>query len=681
MISKPGMSSEKEEKHDLLFAARTRVFSRVGLITIGALVFVIILGGGGGYVFAMQYEGKIAPGIQIGSVDVGGMDPVSATQAVQQVVDNIITSGIPVRYEGKKETLPLTSVIGDTAIDFAAINVEAAVARALDASHREHPFSDAVQILSQTVRPTTIELDVKLDTATTRDNLRMLYPEVEQEPENAGFTIVQKGSDWLINVTEPEEGILFDVEDAQSHITSSLSTLSTSIDTVEISVKTVRGISSQEANETIPHIERILENAPIELTLLQPGRTRTWNLSDDDLADMLELRNQEGEVNLTLGGEAFEDFLEDIAETILVKPRNAKFAITDGKVTEFVGSTSGVELDLEETKSRIEYALDAEEHSLHIAILERAPDIETGDVNDLGVSELLGVGISDYSNSPANRISNIRNAVKILNGILIAPDETFSLVEALQPFTYKNGFLPELVISGDEIKPEMGGGACQIGTTTFRATMNSGLPVIERRNHSLVVGHYNDPVNGNPGTDATIYEVNGRGAPDYKFLNDTGHYILFQAEMLTQSEELRFSFWGTSDGRKGSYTPPVVDRWIGAGPKKEIITTDLEPGKKKCQGSFTGADAHFTYTIERPDGSLEKTLYESHYRALPTICLVGAEKPSEDEEIETENEEDLEEPQAPAEDEESVDVSESPDEPQPPQESQEPFSETENASL
>jgi len=56
--------------------------------------------------------------------------------------------------------------------------------------------------------------------------------------------------------------------------------------------------------------------------------------------------------------------------------------------------------------------------------------------------------------------------------------------------------------------------------------MNSGMPIVQRVNHSLVVSYYADPVNGNPGTDATVYVP----YVDFKFNNDTGNYLLLQTE-------------------------------------------------------------------------------------------------------------------------------------------------------
>ncbi len=619
---------EKKTETDLLSKTTTRAFSKAGLITIGAVVFIIVLGSGGSYVWAKQYEDKLAPNTFIAGIDVGGMDVETARQHVQTVADRIVSDGVPISFEGTVKTLPLTAIVSDNVIDRVYIDVEGAIERAAQASHVEHPISDIIHLIKNLVNRIEIYPEVELvEKDKIESTVRELFPNVETLSINAGFKI-----DEEILITDAVNGNEFDFETFHQDLLTSLISLKEDPDPINLRLVNVQApVQNTDAEQLRNQAQSALDEAPYTLTYNAPGRQYQWTITKDLLVPALAVSpTDDGQFMLTLEGEAFDAFLEEIAKDVEVKPRNAKFEIKDGKVTEFVGSRPGVELNKEGTIRAIEELLNSEAESVEIVTNESAPEIATGDVNDLGISELLGVGISDYSNSPPNRIANIRNAVKLLNGILIAPGETFSLVEALQPFTYDNGFLPELVIKGDKIEPEMGGGACQIGTTTFRATMNAGLPIVERRNHSLVVDHYNDPTNGNPGTDATIYEVNGKGAPDYKFLNDTGNYILFQAEMLEDIEELRFSFWGTSDGRKGSYTPPVVTRWIGPGPQQEIETTDLEPGQRKCQNAFTGADAHFTYTVEKPDGTVEEQIFESHYRALPSICLVGVDENAED---------------------------------------------------
>ena len=81
--------------------------------------------------------------------------------------------------------------------------------------------------------------------------------------------------------------------------------------------------------------------------------------------------------------------------------------------------------------------------------------------------------------------------------------------------------------------------------------------------------------------------------------------------------------WITKDARTASYTPPVVSRWISPGATKIVETTKLTPGTRQCQHAYRGADASFTYTRILADGTKEEELFESHYRPLPEICLVG----------------------------------------------------------
>ena len=52
----------------------------------------------------------------------------------------------------------------------------------------------------------------------------------------------------------------------------------------------------------------------------------------------------------------------------------------------------------------------------------------------------------------------------------------------------------------------------------------------------------------------------------------------------------------------------------------------IAPGEKTCQNAFRGANAHFTYTRKFADVTVENKIFESHYRSLPMICLVGKEE-------------------------------------------------------
>jgi vancomycin resistance protein YoaR len=594
-------------------------------ITAGIFACVLILSAGAAYVWAQNYQDRIAPNVFIGTIDVGGLDPETARQKVQSRIDSILTDGIVVKLNGSQETLPLSALVGSDMIEHATFDVDTAIAQASSIAHAENPVRDTALLLVNTQNPQTVGVPVQINREKIRASLKNLFPTGERERKNASFSFVQRNGKWSGSVQAGSPGRVFHLEPFEEKLRDNLTQLKPS----PVRLKQTNedpDIDQNEARQLLEQAEAIL-NKETKITLTDPeNEERSWTISDLKLAKMLQpVRNDDG-LYLSVGNKRLEEALKPAKDDLEQPAQNARFSINEGRVEEFVGSRPGVEIDIETTKQNIESALNNNETSIALATHTVKPEVTTDEVNDLGITEKLGVGTSSYAGSPANRISNIKNGVRLLNGLLIEPGETFSLNESLKPYNYENGYLPELVIKGDKIEPEIGGGLCQIGTTTFRATMNSGLPVEERRNHSLVVSYYNDPSNGNPGTDATIYDP----APDFKFKNNTGNYVLFQAESLDTEQKLRFTFWGTSDGREGYYTNPVVHNWIPHGPTKEVETTELEPGQRKCQEAHMGANASFTYIVEQPDGEADKRTFSSHYRPLPRICLVGVDEESDE---------------------------------------------------
>jgi len=356
---------------------------------------------------------------------------------------------------------------------------------------------------------------------------------------------------------------------------------------------------------------------------------KDWTLKPEDYSAWLEVvKDENNDLIFGLNQEKAIKYLEDLRMYVDQPAESGRFVMENDKVKEFKGSQTGITLDVLKTYEELNRAFKARNYepgdtiktvALVTEIVE--PEVKLGDANDLGITDIIGVGYSTFRDSHNNRIKNIAHAVQRLNGVLIKPDEEFSANHYAGPYTAENGYLPEAVIKGNEIKDEIGGGMCQIGTTLFRMAMNSGMDITQRRNHSLVVSYYADPVNGNPGTDATLYEP----ILDLKFKNDTGNYLLLQTDIDYKKQQLTFTLWGKPDGRTGSYTHPLVSKWIPAGAPQVIKSEKLAPGKKDCQAAFRGAVASFTYTRITPTGEKIERVFDSYYRPLPQICLVGVD--------------------------------------------------------
>lgn len=579
---------------------------------------------GGTLAWAQRFDGRIGPRTFVGSVEVSGMDPETARQAVQKKIDEFFASGVAVRLEGTTSRVPLSTLLGSDSLDAVRFDLDETIAAAVRANRDKNAFWDAVRLLEATMRQTTVIAYVDGDADAIREAVLGAFPGREKLGTNATFSFVRSTGGWKADVVAGTTGAEFDFDAFFPAMFERLASLDDAPTPIAIARRDP-DVTEVVARTEIDAAVAALGGAPFVLTVedgLPASGTKvlgnSWELTADDLSRLLV----PGPNGLDVDQEAFDKILDEIATIVDVPARNARFERSEGRVVEFATSAVGRAIDRDLARTDFIAALNGTETSVPLVLVAVEPTVTTAQGNDLGITDALGTGTSSFKGSPKNRIGNIQNGVNLLNGLLIAPDETFSLVSALKPFELDNGYLPELVIKGTKIIPEIAGGLCQIGTTTFRAVMNSGLDVVQRQNHSLVVNYYNDPSNNNPGTDATIYDP----APDFQFKNDTGHYVLFEAKMDAAAQSLTFTLWGTSDGRIGSYTPPVVTRWIGVGPTVETETTTLPAGEKKCQAAHVGADTTFTYTVVSPDGTSVDRVFESHYRPLPQICLVGVEE-------------------------------------------------------
>ena len=266
------------------------------------------------------------------------------------------------------------------------------------------------------------------------------------------------------------------------------------------------------------------------------------------------------------------NWTKTIANSVNASAQEPKMVITNDRATSFTPPTVGKSLDRYNSALRIAKALEKNNTTIDLAVQTTQPSKKLGDLNNLGITELIGRGESKFGGSPANRRVNIKVGVQKMQGVIIKPGEEFSFNKYLGPVEADQGFKPELVIKASGTVPELGGGLCQVSSTTFRAAMHAGLPITQRKNHSYAVQYY-----APQGTDATIYP----GIIDLKFKNDTGNSILIWPYFKTP-DYLVFDFYGTYDGREVTLNQPVVyDRKSDGSMKGSWTRTDTKNGQTK----------------------------------------------------------------------------------------------------
>lgn len=564
-------------------------------------------------IYNYWYQGRIYPGIYVGEIYLGGLKPNQAQTKLSKNFYEFEKSGI--NFSFNQELIKIKPTITspdnpDLAYQIIEFKTKETANKAWLTGRTGFWWNKFYSPVFRQVFSKKIVPEFALDEKKLLEALRLNISKFENPEQEVTIK-------WNYNkfeLIDGWEGKIFDYQQIMAQTKSKIKALDSSPVKLELYDSppqiTLEKIDTEQKNQ----LEKLAISQPI---LIWKAENHSEIIPFGEYNNNLKFSlNQENEINLNLNESWLTQELAKIKEKIDQPSQDARFEINNGRVQKFQQSRDGKMLDINTNTKLINQNFENKQYSSDLKIEIDRAKIQAADLNNLGISEIIGIGTSDFSGSPPNRIHNINVGADSLNGLLIKPGEEFSLLKNLLPIDSSRGYLPELVIKGNETVPEYGGGLCQIGTTAFRSALASGLPITQRRNHSYRVSYY-EPA----GTDATIYDP----APDFRFLNDTPGHILIQTK--TEGNSLIFEFWGTNDGRLATSTYPKIYNIITPPATKYIETLELEPGQIKCtERAHNGADAEFTYTVTYPSGEKKEKIFTSHYRPWQEVCLKGVEE-------------------------------------------------------
>jgi vancomycin resistance protein VanW len=176
----------------------------------------------------------------------------------------------------------------------------------------------------------------------------------------------------------------------------------------------------------------------------------------------------------------------------------------------------------------------------------------------------------------ANESANAGLAMERLRGTVVAPGASFSINQALGPYTAENGYLPGPSFAAGELVITEGGGVCQIATLLYNLCVLSNLPIIYRQPHTMLVPYVP------PGRDAAVSYTAGL---DFRFRNNTAAPLLIWGQR--DGEALTMAFYGRTAPPQVvwrhqtlSYEPQTTDvRYNAQLPAgEERVVTEGSPG-------------------------------------------------------------------------------------------------------
>ncbi len=148
-------------------------------IVIGGLAVVVVLLLGGAFVYDSSQKDKIADGVTIAGVDVGGMDEAEAAAAVRKQLLKPLQHPLQVSFEGQSWTLPGTNLK-------LRANVSRAVEEALSDSRSGGFPGRLVRYVSGGEVDENVSADVAYSKRAINRFVRKVAAEVNRDPQSAG---------------------------------------------------------------------------------------------------------------------------------------------------------------------------------------------------------------------------------------------------------------------------------------------------------------------------------------------------------------------------------------------------------------------------------------------------------------------------------------------------------------
>jgi vancomycin resistance protein YoaR len=523
------------------FAQRAVRATPLVLVAASVLVLLVAVGMFG---FRTWYADRIYPAVIVGDVPVGGLTVAEAETVLAARAAALETGTIAFTY-GDRTWTPTLAELGVTVDLAGSLAAAEALGREGDAATR---LATARELLQD---DQVVPLRTTLDTGVLAAWFDAVDRDLGQPAVDA--RVVVDGTQ--VTISPEAAGLAVDRAAATAQVVAALEGLAP----VTVALPTA------VAAPAITTADLVAVQATVQQAMSRPIRVtfedKTWRIDGPQLIPYLTIENvlRDGEpvVDLAFDTTRLAEALRaQFADAVNRQPVNAQ--VTWDNAVGLVAlepSVDGITVNGGAFARAVANGFLGGDDSIEVPVVVIHPDIDSDNIDALGIETLLGQGDSNFVGGTWARDENIYVGTRLLNGTLVRPGAEFSFNGAIGEITAEKGYQEALVVVAEQVGRGVGGGVCQISTTVFRAAILAGMPITEWHAHTYRLPGYELDGWG-PGFDASILQSgsNPENWADFRFENYTDGWLYVEA--YTYDMRVYVNIYGTDTGRTVD-----VDAW------------------------------------------------------------------------------------------------------------------------
>ncbi|TSA86738.1 hypothetical protein FNU79_05975 [Deinococcus detaillensis] len=547
---------------------------------------VAVLGGALALGVAVN-EGRLPTGTSVNGVDVSGLNQtealakVKATIKVPQVSVKAPSNSAASSSAASQVSAPQSWTLSADKLGY-QVDANSSVAAAFSDAENRNLVQKVQDLAGQIAGQSSAQnypLKISVDASVAKKTLADLTASLNTAPKS-GKIFFDK---TRYAMTPDTPGQKMEVDTAATAFANDPSLR-------EMTISTVPWISSDSSAKLQALVDK--GNALLRPMTVQLGDSQhTGVLSALQVANLFWVRPS----GLELDKVAMKQSLKTLSSYLDEPAQNARYANQGGKLVR-VKEQAGFVTDQAAALAALSKAvLDPSVKTLSLPSKTQQPSITVAALPDPNKLTLMTTGVSTYYHSSPERRTNVANAAAKIDGAVVEAGGVFSFLNTLGSISEGNGFVGGLIISGGRTVDGLGGGVCQVSTTTFRALYQAGMPIVERNQHSYRVGYYEPRV----GFEAAVYDP----GVDLKMKNDTGGLMLIRTVNNNALSRLEVQVWGVPQSRTVSVSGATILSSTPHPAPKYIVNSSLPRGaSKQVDWAANGYNLYITRTIKDASG-------------------------------------------------------------------------------